>query len=447
MQSHPQMRTRGSCPEGVHRQTFGPGAPAFRALVATSAILLASATQMASATLIALVAFAGSASATPGAWSPEVFGPLDRPPALRPVGQPSTVLTREAFLTPRPRAPYGEMAAAWDHVDAGRLAEAEEAFERLQWNHESDGRGAVGAALSRLLSARPLESLPLWRDLLGGEEPEAIAYVSLGWMTRLRVADARTRLHEQLPLTPRPAESQFLMAVCDTLLGDYRFAEGRLAEIARRGRPLPSVLALGSLVQRLATGTLAEWAGTRSRRGWVPPPASAPGTRTAPGWSSTRRAQALGRAASGRAALSPLPIPPAPAPDPLPLPAVVSAPVPPLGTPAVALAPATVAAAAPAGESPLEAPPLAEPEPEAELEAALPIAPAPTVGPDYARLSRRLAEAAKAVNRFENRLNEQLAPAEEAEGADAPGPPDAPATGGEGVDALPADAAAPAEAR
>ena len=199
-------------------------------------------------------------------WSPDRFGPLDRPPALRPVGEPATVLTREAFLTERERAEPAALDAAWSLLDAGRLEEAGAAFTRLRRSAPADGRAAVGAALTRTLAGG--DPLPAWAEVLK-LEPEAIAYVNLGWDARVRVARARILLHAGLPVDPRPAEPLFLMAVCDALLRDFELAEQRLEAARGRAGAGPHLERLGALVDRLKADRIVAWEGT-------PPPARTP---------------------------------------------------------------------------------------------------------------------------------------------------------------------------
>ena len=229
-----------------------------------------------------VVAGCALSAASAAAWTPESFGPLDRPPALRPLGEPATVLTREAFLTRRKRADDAALAAAWGSLDAGRLTEAAAAFERLKLRAPGDGRAAAGAALAALLAGEEDAARDAWVALLA-EEPEALAYVNLGWDARLRVARARVLLRAGLPVDARPADTLFLVAVCDVLLRDFPLAQRRVDDARTRTGAGPHLRALAEVVARLRDGSIDGWAGTPPRPGVAPlPPRPVGAPRPAP---------------------------------------------------------------------------------------------------------------------------------------------------------------------
>ncbi|BAM05100.1 hypothetical protein [Phycisphaera mikurensis] len=296
--------------------------------------------------LVPALAAAGAASAAID-WTPERFGPLDRPPALRPVGEPATVLTREAFLRPKPRADAAALDAAWAALDAGRLREAEAAFAALP----GDGRADLGRAVASILLGEGEAALQRCIALLR-REPEALAYVNLGREARLRVARARVRLYGGLGVHARPAEPLFLMAVCDVLLRDFPLAGQHLRQARARAGAGPHLRTLGAVAESLRGGTLAAWLAARH------PPAA----------------------------------------EPMPPPAAVS----------LAAAAADRPPQPPRPRMPPEPPEPPEPSEPSEPPDAPP--PPPGHAPDLAALIARLREAAAAVARFETRLSERLFP-------------------------------------
>ena len=150
-----------------------------------------------------------------------------------------------------------------------------------------DGRVAAGAALAALLAGEEDAARDAWVALLV-EEPEALAYVNLGWDARVRVARTRVLLRAGLPVDARPADSLFLLAVCDVLLRDFPLAARRVDAARTRTGAGPHLQTLAEVVARLRDGSIGAWAGTPPRPGVAPlpprpaaapPPAPAPAAR------------------------------------------------------------------------------------------------------------------------------------------------------------------------